>query len=112
MASPVHYLMQRLLLTLDTPAQNLALDEALLDWLERDRSDREVLRIWGSPVPVVVVGRPSKLDQEVDQAACAERGIPILRRPSGGATVLIGPGCLMFALVLSCQRRPELRAVD
>ncbi len=43
---------------------------------------------------------------------CRELGLPVLRRASGGAAVLAGPGCLMYALVLSCQRRPELRAVD
>ncbi len=33
-------------------------------------------------------------------AACEARGIPILRRCSGGGTVVQGPGCLNYALVL------------
>jgi len=35
----------------------------------------------------------------VDVAACAAAGVPILRRPSGGATVVLGPGCLMWSVV-------------
>ena len=40
------------------------------------------------------------------------RGIPVLRRCSGGASVLIGPGCLMYSLVLSYELRPALRIVE
>jgi len=35
----------------------------------------------------------------------------VLRRVSGGAAVVAGPGCLMYALLLSCQRRPELGSI-
>jgi lipoate-protein ligase A len=59
----------------------------------------------------VVVGRSSRLADEVRHDVCRQLGFPVLRRASGGAAVLAGPGCLMYALVLSCQRRPELRAV-
>ncbi len=37
-----------------------------------------------------------------------ELGIPVLRRASGGAAIVIGPGCLMYALVLSYELRPSL----
>jgi lipoate-protein ligase A len=103
--------MQRLVLTLPTPAENLALDEALLDWAEADGPIWEFVRVWESPEPVVVIGRSSRVEQEVDVAACRERGIPILRRSSGGAAIVAGPGCLMFAVVLSYQLRPELRDI-
>jgi lipoate-protein ligase A len=103
--------MQRLLVTLDTPAENLALDEALLDWAEEDDPAWEFLRLWESPWPMVVVGRSSRVGAEVDQAACAERRIPILRRSSGGAAIVAGPGCLMYAVVLSYKLRPELRDI-
>lgn len=103
--------MHRLDLTLATPAENVALDEALLDWAEDGDPAREVLRIWESPEPLVVVGRSSRVGQEVDAAACRARGIPILRRSSGGAAILAGPGCLMYAVVLSYARRPELRDI-
>ena len=60
----------------------------------------------------VVLGRSSAIEAEVDVRACREQGVPILRRASGGAAILIGPGCLMYALVLSHRLRPALRAID
>jgi len=48
----------------------------------------------------VVVGSSSRIDEEVDRAACATAGVPILRRPSGGLTVVLGPGCIMWSVVL------------
>lgn len=103
--------MQRLELTLPTPAENVALDEALLDWAEEEAPDGEVLRIWESPQPMVVAGRSSRVAQEINTAECERRHIPIVRRSSGGAAIVAGPGCLMYALVLSYNARPELRDI-
>lgn len=61
---------------------------------------------------MVVVGRSSRVELEVRLETCRELNIPVLRRVSGGATVLAGPGCLMYALVLDYRLRPDLRAVD
>jgi lipoate-protein ligase A len=104
--------MRLLDLTLATPAENIALDEALLLQADAGQSPQEVLRLWESPQPAVVLGRSSKVLDEVNLRECRQRGIEVLRRPSGGAAVVIGPGCLMYAVVLSYQRRPRLRAVD
>jgi lipoate---protein ligase len=101
--------MQRLMLTLDSPAANLALDEALLDLAEATSPEAEFLRVWESPQPAVVVGRSSRVAEEVDEAACRGRGVPILRRSSGGAAIVAGPGCLMYAVVLRYGERPQLR---
>jgi len=103
--------MQCLDLTLPTPAENLALDDALLEEAEASGRPRETLRLWEPSGLVVVVGRSSRIDGEVRLEACRRAGIPVLRRSSGGAAVVSGPGCLMYALVLSLQLRPELRAV-
>ncbi len=103
--------MLRIALTLDTPAENLALDEALLDFAEAAGPDMELLRLWESPTPLVVLGRSSRVDVEVDTAECASRGIPILRRSSGGAAIVAGPGCLMYAVVLSYDRRPASQGI-
>lgn len=103
--------MQRLEITLPTPAENVALDEALLEWAEDENPEWEFLRLWESPQPVVVVGRSSRVEKEVAEAACRERDIAILRRSSGGAAIAAGPGCLMYALVLSYKLRPELKDI-
>jgi len=99
-------------LTLDTPEENLALDEALLDEAEAASRQTEVLRVWESRLPIVVVGRSSNVEVEVDRGQCQRLGIPILRRSSGGASVVVGPGCLMYGVVLSCERRPHLRMIS
>lgn len=104
--------MRLLDLTLDTAALNLALDEALLDEAEESATPREVLRLWESPDFAVVVGRSSSVSQEVDAEFCATKGMPVLRRCSGGASVLVGPGCLMYSLVLSYELRPALRMIE
>lgn len=105
--------MDLLHLTLPTPAENLALDEALADALsDADPGARETLRLWAPPEPVVVLGRSSRVDEEVDLPECRRAGVPIQRRASGGATILTGPGCLMYAVTLDLRRRPELRQVD
>ncbi len=106
--------MQLCELTLATPAENLALDEALLELAELlpVGDQGEVLRLWESPQPLVVLGSSSKAGVEANTDACAAAEIPILRRPSGGAAILAGPGCLMYAVVLSYESRPALRSVD
>jgi len=103
--------MRYLDLTLPGAAENLALEEALLEEAESADSATETLRLWEPARPMVVLGRSSKIEDEVDLAACGDLGIPVLRRVSGGAAVLTGPGCLMYALVLSCRLRPRLRSV-
>ncbi|MEX2168996.1 MAG: hypothetical protein WD851_06780 [Pirellulales bacterium] len=100
--------MELLDVTFPTPAENLAFDEELLD---RD-NPHEFLRLWESPLPIVVLGRSSKLEVEVNQPACIRLSVPILRRVSGGAAIVAGPGCLMYAAILDLERRPELAAVD
>ena len=103
--------MHRLDLTLPTPEANLACDEALLDDCEQ-KQDREILRFWESPRPFVVLGLASRRDREVDAAACAARGIPILRRCSGGGTVVQGPGCLSYTLILRIAGNRPLERID
>ena len=99
-------------LTLPTPQENLALDEALLDSAEESTEPAEVLRFWESDRPLVVLGRSSKAAEEANLEACLADGVPVLRRCSGGASIVAGPGCLMYAVVLSYERHPELRALD
>jgi lipoate-protein ligase A len=92
-------------LTLPTPAENLACDEALLDWCEEDGGG-EILRFWEPTDCFIVVGYANRVGAEVDLAACAANGIPVLRRCSGGGTVLQGPGCLNYSLVLRFGEHP------
>ena len=71
----------------------------------------ELLRVWEQLRPAVVLGAGCRLADEVDEAACRADGVPILRRSSGGGTVLLGPGCLLYTLVLDAERAPELAGI-
>ena len=89
------------------PAENLALDEALLNRVE-DGAEEEVLRFWESAVPFVVLGVSQRWAEHVREATCSADGVPVLRRCSAGGCVLQGPGCLNFALVMRQDRLPDI----
>src|SRR5690242_16961067 len=97
-------------LTLLTPEENLACDEALLDWCDGGNGP-EILRFWEPLEYFVVVGYSNHVAREVNIAACGKRGVPILRRCSGGGTVLQGPGCLNYSLILRIESEPALQTV-
>jgi lipoate-protein ligase A len=102
--------MRHLDLTFPSPAENLACDEALLDWAESGEG-AECLRLWESLEPFVVVGYANKVATEVNMAACEARKIPILRRCSGGGTVVQGPGCLNYTLILPITQDGPLHSI-
>ena len=104
--------MKLLELTLETPAANIALDEALLESAEMVDDYPEVLRIWEPQVPIVVIGRSSPVQSEVNQEFCRSNNIQVLRRCTGGQSVVTGPGCLMYAVLLDYRKRPELRMLE
>src|SRR5262249_19628800 len=89
---------------------NLALDETLLLDAEQGQGG-EVLRLWEWPTPAVVLGAGCRLVEDVDEARCRADGVPILRRSSGGGTVLLGRGCLLYSLVLAYARAPALHEI-
>lgn len=95
-------------LTLNKPEENLSMDEALLNELEHDTACRSgILRFWESGQYFVVLGQSGSFD-EVCCEACAQAGVPVLRRITGGGAVLQGPGCLNYTLVLALDGYPEL----
>ncbi|HWF18652.1 MAG TPA: lipoate--protein ligase family protein [Verrucomicrobiae bacterium] len=98
-------------LTLPTPAENLACDEALLEACEAGLAD-EILRFWEPQEPFVVVGYANQIAREVNLEACKGRNIPGLRRCSGGGTVLQGAGCLNYSLLLKIPDAGPLRSIS
>ena len=68
-------------LSLPTPEENLAADEAL--WEGVEAGGAEVLRFWEAPAPFVVLGYANRAAREADLAACRARGVPVLRRVTG-----------------------------
>jgi lipoate-protein ligase A len=86
-------------ISLPTPEENLACDEVLLDRCEAGECG-ELLRFWASPEYFVVLGYANKARTEVNLTYCQEQAIPVLRRCTGGGTVLQGPGVLNYSLIL------------
>lgn len=97
-------------LTLPSAEENLACDEAILEACEAGLGE-ETLRFWESRKTFAVLGYSNKVDTELNKEACKKDGVPILRRISGGGTVLQGLGCLNYALVLEIKKTPELATV-
>ena len=98
--------MRFLELTLPTPAENLACDEALLDLLDADGgsgpapSGAGILRFWEAHEHFLVLGYSNKARTEAHLDRARQDGIPVLRRCTGGGAVLQGPGCLNYSLIL------------
>lgn len=69
------------------------------------------MRLWEWPAPAVVLGSAGRLAEDVNETACRDDGVPVSRRASGGGTVLLGQGCLLFSLVLDFRRAPALREI-
>jgi lipoate---protein ligase len=65
-------------------------------------------RYWQATRPVVVVGRSSLPAADVSLDVCRDDRVPVLRRFSGGGAVVLGPGCLNYAVVLPLVSSPEL----
>ncbi|HXP61747.1 MAG TPA: hypothetical protein VN829_14730 [Dongiaceae bacterium] len=102
--------MNYLELTLPSPEENLACDEALLELCEEGLAE-ETLRVWESPQYFVVVGYANQVATEVNVPFCRQNGVPILRRCSGGGTVLQGRGCLNYALSLRIDESGPFRSI-
>lgn len=98
--------------TFHSAEENIAFDEAMLLAAERDGEKDGFLRIWEPTQWFVVIGRGSSLEKEVDRRRCSEDAVPVLRRSSGGAAIVAGPGCLFYAVILSLKQYPDLRSID
>src|ERR1700744_4743935 len=93
-----HYRQMHLLTpSLPSPPETIALDEVLL-CLSENGQGGESLFFWESRDIFVVVGYANKVATEVNVTACEKKGIPILRRCSGGGTLVHVSGGLTDGL--------------
>lgn len=93
------------------PHEQLATDEALLDWCEAGHSD-ELLLFWEPHETFIVVGYANKVAAEVNVTTCQARGFPIYRRCSGGGTVVQMPGGLNYSLILRITETGPARNIS
>lgn len=98
-------------LSFTAPLDNLLFDDALLAMAEAGTLPHGAIRFWESSVPFVVLGRSGVAERECRLENVRLAAVPVLRRRSGGGTVVQGPGCLNYALVLPKVRHRALQDV-
>jgi lipoate-protein ligase A len=67
--------------------------------------------VWSTAQATVVVGRAVQASDEVDEAFCARFEIPVVRRPSGGRSVLVGRGTVQYTFALPYSLAEELTSI-
>ncbi len=96
----------------DTPLENIAVDEVLLHMVNNGMHQNGILRLWESERTFVVLGLSKKIVNDVHEHACNLDNIPILKRCSGGGTVLQGAGCFNYSYILPISLSPQLESVS
>ena len=94
--------MQSLSLTSTDPAFNLALEECLLQWLPADHPG--LFLLWQN-APSVIVGRHQVTLDEIDSDFVRRRGLPVVRRMTGGGAVYHDLGNLNFSFMENAHGR-------
>ncbi len=83
------------------PISAYDLDDDLIAETRRDGRPR--LRIYRPQETMVVLGRGSKPELEIDADRCAAEGIALFKRRGGGCSVVLDPGNIVISLVLPVQ---------
>ena len=96
--------------TFNTPEENIAFDELLLNQAERGQKNK-ALRFWESQDYVVVLGRGTSVSDDVFADKCRKDKVKIIQRISGGGTVLLGKGCLNYSLILPYDGNASLHNI-
>ncbi|MHB1414993.1 MAG: lipoate--protein ligase family protein [Chloroflexota bacterium] len=91
-----------------TVAENLAIDEEMIRAAAPEQ--RTALRLWWGDAPTVVVGNSEKPEVVADLVACERLGIPVVRRRTGGGTVLQTADVVNYSLTAPAPVGLDVRA--
>ena len=69
------------------------------------------LLIWELNTYAVVLGYSRAEQVDADMTKCAEDHVPVVRRRSGGGTVLLGPGCMCYSLAMPFAGQAHLQDI-
>jgi lipoate-protein ligase A len=94
-----------------TGAENMALDEALLEEHARGEA-APTLRVYGWRPAAVSLGRFQRAESSIDLEACQALGIDVVRRPTGGRAILHTANEVTFSLVVSAARLGTTGVMD
>ena len=89
-------------------AENLALDVALAK--SASSTGKNLLRFWWGDGPAVVMGSSERVESVANADACAALHVPILKRCSGGGTVLQTSDVLNYSLITPAPSTLDVRA--
>lgn len=73
-------------------------NQALEEYLFQNRTEQDIFLLWRN-TPAVIVGCYQNISQEVNLRRLKERGIPVVRRSSGGGTVYHDLGNVNYSLM-------------
>ena len=88
---------------------NISFDEALLN--DAEENNTSLLRFWQCQDIFVVLGRSNESKEETYEERCQEDNIPIIKRCSGGGTILQGPFCLNYSLILPIEQNTPTETI-
>ncbi|WP_339146828.1 MULTISPECIES: biotin/lipoate A/B protein ligase family protein [unclassified Sutcliffiella] len=88
-----------------SPAFNMALDEALLEWHSEGKIP-PTIRFYGWNPPTLSVGYFQKAEKEINMERVRELGLGFVRRPTGGRGVLHDKE-LTYSVIVS-EEHPEM----
>jgi lipoate-protein ligase A len=91
-----------------TVAENLLVDEIMAR--QAGRTGGRALRLWWGGEPTAVLGCGDKPETALDLAACANLGVPYVRRVTGGGAVLQTPGVLNYSYTAPDPGSLDIRA--
>ena len=91
-----------------TVAENLAIDDAAAR--SAGATGLRRLRFWWGGPPAVVMGSNERPEQVVNTGACARLGVDVLKRSTGGGTVLQTGDVLNYSLVTPAPANLDLKA--
>ena len=94
-----------------TPIENITVDEYLLKRVNSGHFSDGILRLWEPSSYFVVLGLSKKETEDIHIKQCQSDRIPILRRCSGGGTILQGPGCFNYAYILPISYTDTLKSL-
>jgi lipoate-protein ligase A len=89
--------------------RELERDLELLEAVERGGPAH--FRVWTTAGATVVIGRAVRVEEEVDEEFCAAAGLSIVRRPSGGRSVVVGAGTVQYSFALPYALADDLSSI-
>lgn len=97
--------------------QKLTTAKQHLEWDDQFHNNFDInpthphLRIWELTNYAIILGKANKQALEVSTTNLKDNSLSVLRRSSGGGSVLLGPGCLCYSLFIPINHKKEFQSI-